>query len=426
MLLNVANLQNYYRLGYNVLLEGEAGVGKTAVISQVFEGLNWKYFSASTLDPWVDFVGIPRHVKDEKLGDVIDLVRPRFIVEDNVEAIFLDELNRAPDKVLNAVMELIQFKSINGRKLHNLKVIWAAINPADDQGDYTVSHLDKALRDRFHVQIQVPYKLDENYFKTKYPQTADAFIAWWCDLPTAVQKTVSPRRLDYAAAAHENGCLLSDFLPAESNIGKLKKAIKAIPFQEQLSELLSKNDATSAGNFLAEINHATKLLLLINQKDPTAVQFYKKFGAVLPKELVNALAPQISAFESGARITTFNELLPVLNGKAGEVAITQEINSVAFAYSNETLHDAVKREVASPSIGLRKLVNHMTLVMSRAPEPVLRAAMFKPGTCERSNFAALALFIADADKTFALFSREDRKKINSHTYALKCAASKWM
>ena len=44
----------------------------------------------------------------------------------------MDEFSRAHKKVRNAVMELIQFKSINGRKFKNLKIVWAAINPDDD------------------------------------------------------------------------------------------------------------------------------------------------------------------------------------------------------------------------------------------------------------------------------------------------------
>ena len=50
------------------------------------------------------------------------------IVMDGFErnGIFMDEYNRTNPKVRNALMELIQFKSINGRKFPNLKVVWAA------------------------------------------------------------------------------------------------------------------------------------------------------------------------------------------------------------------------------------------------------------------------------------------------------------
>ena len=62
---------------------------------------------------------------DDNGNSYLDLVRPQEFQDDEVEAIFMDEFSRHK-KVRNAVMELIQFKSINGRKFKNLKIVWAA------------------------------------------------------------------------------------------------------------------------------------------------------------------------------------------------------------------------------------------------------------------------------------------------------------
>ena len=112
---------------YNVLFVGKHGVGKTSIIKNAFEraGLRWKYFSASTLDPWVDLVGVPKEIQTEE-GNYLDLVRPKEFQYDEVDALFFDEFNRSHKKVRNAVMELLQFKSINGKKFNNLKIVWAA------------------------------------------------------------------------------------------------------------------------------------------------------------------------------------------------------------------------------------------------------------------------------------------------------------
>ena len=65
----VERLKKYYDCEMNVLLTGEHGVGKTSIVKQAFEekGLvlneSWLYFSGSTLDPWVDFIGIPKEVE---------------------------------------------------------------------------------------------------------------------------------------------------------------------------------------------------------------------------------------------------------------------------------------------------------------------------------------------------------------------------
>ncbi|PJF32999.1 MAG: ATP-binding protein, partial [Phototrophicales bacterium] len=92
----------------NVLLEGPHGTGKTTMVIDAFERNNVKYkvFSASTLDPWVDFVGIPKDGVDPETGEeYIRLVKPKDFARGEVEFIFLDEFNRAPTKIKNAVME---------------------------------------------------------------------------------------------------------------------------------------------------------------------------------------------------------------------------------------------------------------------------------------------------------------------------------
>ena len=64
----VERLKKHFDVESNVLITGAHGVGKTSIIKQVFEdnGLvlneSWLYFSGSTLDPWVDFIGIPKEI----------------------------------------------------------------------------------------------------------------------------------------------------------------------------------------------------------------------------------------------------------------------------------------------------------------------------------------------------------------------------
>ena len=166
----------------NVLFSGRHGVGKSSIIKDVMdeEGINWKYFSAATMDPWVDFIGIPREKSD---GDTsyLELVRPRGFAEDDVEALVIDEFNRSHKKVRNAVMELIQFKSINGHRFENLRVVWAIINPAADSDfKYDVQPLDPAQRDRFQVHVEIPYRINREYFAEKFgASTAAAAAEWW-------------------------------------------------------------------------------------------------------------------------------------------------------------------------------------------------------------------------------------------------------
>lgn len=62
---SIDKMVSWLNNGWNVLLKGHYGVGKTSMVEQavVEFGLQpdeWIYFSASTLDPWVDLVGVPR------------------------------------------------------------------------------------------------------------------------------------------------------------------------------------------------------------------------------------------------------------------------------------------------------------------------------------------------------------------------------
>lgn len=258
------------KYGLNVILRGEAGCGKTTMVLDAFRrnDLKFKYFSAATMDPFLDFVGLPKEktveFKDEETGVIksktyIDLILPREFADDQVEAIFLDEFNRAHKKVRNAVMELIQFKSINGREFKNLKIVWAAINPDDttlENSKYDVEPLDPAQLDRFQVHVDVKYAPKFEYFQKRYgKQIAEVAIEWWNALPPETKKVVSPRRLDYALDISAKGGNLYFVLPKDSNITKLVNSIKTGPVLEKLQKFMETEDTEGAQKFLNDDNN---------------------------------------------------------------------------------------------------------------------------------------------------------------------------
>jgi hypothetical protein len=229
----------------NVLLKGKHGVGKTAMIKQCFEeaGLKWKYYSASTMDPWVDFIGVPKEKTDKDGNTYLDLVRPRDLACDEVEAIFFDELNRAHKKVRNAVMELIQFKSINGKQFKNLKIVWAAINPEDEEGTYDVEKLDPAQIDRFQVHIDVPNEPDMAYFKKSYLAQGERAVKWWQALDEKIKAFVSPRRLEYALQVLNSGGEVRNVLDARSNVSSFISTMSKGDPLEVCNALIQKSPA---------------------------------------------------------------------------------------------------------------------------------------------------------------------------------------
>jgi MoxR-like ATPase len=321
------NIQN--KLGFwiknnlNVLFIGKHGVGKTAMVKQAFDehNLNWRYFSASTMDPWVDFVGVPKEKSEGKFGsdqfevirelinidqslalewieknwhlkgesaqkvvqsvenrrqfNYLELVRPRTFATGEVEALFFDEFNRSPKKVRNAVMELLQFKSINGEKFPNLKIVWAAINPDDDEDEtYDVEKLDPAQQDRYHVITTIPYLPNTEWFRQKFGRRlADSAIGWWKELTPEMQNVVSPRRLEYALNMFQLHGDIRDVIPHEAGVSKLANALNTGPTSDRLSELMEANDVAGARTFLSNENNFAAAMKFIPESD-TLMNFF--------------------------------------------------------------------------------------------------------------------------------------------------------
>lgn len=276
---------------FNVLLSGRHGVGKTSRMREAFErnGIKYHYYSAPTMDPWVDLVGIPKPTEDKDYGEVLQLVRPRQILDESFSAIILDEYNRAPKKVRNAVMELIQFKTINGYCLDHIKYIWVGVNPSDDHSlTYDVDELDPAQKDRFHIQIDVPYTIDEDYFVGRFGRTwTRAAQEWWNSLPDKVKEVVCPRRVETALQIASKGGDLRSCLPIQSNPHSLGRKLKQGAVSDKLQEIYDQQDETAAAKYIGNMNNF-KAALPYLQKNEKLMGFYLPHAH--PESIVAAMA----------------------------------------------------------------------------------------------------------------------------------------
>lgn len=284
-------LINYANLGYNVMIEGYHGIGKTEIITKTFNHVfgeknkDWLYFSASTLDPWVDFIGIPKNYTNANGEEVFKIIPPEQFANSDIKAIYFDEYNRSDDKTRNAIMELIQFKSINGRKFKNLKVIWASINPQDDDLEYQVEEVDPAQIDRFQIFIKLKYDVNVNYFKEKYGEQIGLEVCkWWRLLEYENKKKVSPRRLDYAIDAYKNNCDINDVLPQSINTKSLISSIRSTENYVYLKKIFEENKPDVLSNYLT-INKINDLLPVLNS-NPELFEFCLPY---IPKDFLFSL-----------------------------------------------------------------------------------------------------------------------------------------
>ena len=120
-----------------VLLRGRHGIGKSTVVerraSQMTEG---------------DLVGLP----------TIDAGSTRFNPPDWFKAacdrpvvLFLDEVDRATLEVRQGIFELTDSRKLNGHKLHDDTLIFAAVNGGEHGAQYQVGEMDPAELDRWTV-----------------------------------------------------------------------------------------------------------------------------------------------------------------------------------------------------------------------------------------------------------------------------------
>lgn len=329
-------LDFWIKNNYNVLFVGKHGVGKTSIIKSAFEraGLRWKYFSASTLDPWVDLVGVPKEIQTEE-GNYLDLVRPKEFQYDEVDAVFFDEFNRSHKKVRNAVMELLQFKSINGKKFNNLKIVWAAVNPSDEEGEYDVEKIDPAQEDRFQIKVEVPYKPVESYFNHVYgKENSRAAITWWNELPEPEKNKISPRRLDYALDIYVKEGDLRDVLPESSNVPKLLATLKFGPISDKLSKFYKDGNTADAALFLSnENNYNSALEWILKTKERRSF-----FVPLLENEKIASLLQKDSVF---------NTIIEEARQNQGMINILENIinsnqnKTVVKKLYNKTKHDPI-------------------------------------------------------------------------------------
>lgn len=232
----------------NALIIGMHGVGKTYLVQEISKelGLKLGYWSASTMDPYIDLVGVPYpnngFLKFAQREDIFDM-----------EFLFFDELNRSHQKVRNSVLELIQFKSINGKRFNKLKMVWAAINPPTEE--YHVEELDIALKDRFHIFMELVPSVSLDYLKTKMPnEYAEVILNWYKELDPADRDRVSPRRVEYIGTCLQAGIKIRDTAPdfiKDAQLAVLERMIKELDEKDngKLKTIDLTNPKTVKNNF---------------------------------------------------------------------------------------------------------------------------------------------------------------------------------
>ncbi|HRZ54212.1 MAG TPA: MoxR family ATPase [Candidatus Paceibacterota bacterium] len=275
--------------GLNVLLEGPYGVGKSSIIFAAAAqlGLRVKYFSAPTLDPFADLVGVPVPVMEDDKHRLLFL-RPDFISE--AEVLFFDELNRAHPKVINAVLEITQFRAINGEALPRLRSVVAAINPAS--AGYQVQDLDLSLLDRFHLHLRVAFGPSLDWFIQQFGERLGrALVEWYqADLDDKQRQAITNRRLEYIGRATVAGLDPADALPTEvkAPVHLLKARLREPETVLSIEQFVSDTEKLASA-VADDFNVGLRFAQLLPMMKPSQKNRVRDLVLALPAELLAQL-----------------------------------------------------------------------------------------------------------------------------------------
>lgn len=144
------------RTGGNLMVFGQAGVGKTEMGQQAAELENFGvyYLNLSVLEA-PDLLGLPIITEDQS----VDYARPRFLpVKGKVDrpvVLLVDEIDKSKPELQNPLLELFQSHTLNGTPLEIQAIIATGNLPDEGAHSQPVSH---ALTNRCKV-----YKLTHSF-----------------------------------------------------------------------------------------------------------------------------------------------------------------------------------------------------------------------------------------------------------------------
>ena len=236
-----------------ICIWGLHGIGKTAIVKSFANAHGWKfrYCAPAQFEEMGDLHGLPvRHDPNPDVqGDETTIyMAPEWVPREDDEGpgiLLLDDLNRADDRILRGVMQLLQEFEMFSWKLPPKWQIVCTANP--EGGDYSVSTMDDAMLTRMlHLTMVFDLKAWSRWASSAGVDARGiAFVLTYPEVITG--KRTTPRTL-------------AQFFDQIIPLSDLKKDIEIV---RVLAE--SSLDSITATTFLAFVND--DLEQLINPED---------------------------------------------------------------------------------------------------------------------------------------------------------------
>ncbi len=132
-----------------VLLRGRHGIGKSTVVYQFAKSMGMDVVErrASQMTEG-DLVGLPTIESNSTKFNPPDWFK---VACESPVVLFLDEVDRATLEVRQGIFELTDSRKLNGHKLHDDTLVFAAVNGGEHGAQYQVGEMDPAELDRWTV-----------------------------------------------------------------------------------------------------------------------------------------------------------------------------------------------------------------------------------------------------------------------------------
>lgn len=243
--------------GTPLCIWGLHGVGKTALVQDYCEKRGWgyAYCAPAQFEEMGDLHGLPKLTGGE--GEEATMFAPPAWVpkEDGPGILLLDDVNRADDRILRGLMQLLQnFEMFSWALPKHWQIVCTA-NP--EGGDYSVTPMDDAMLTRMlHVTMVFDVKV---------------WAAW------ASRHDVDPRGIAFALTYPE---AIVGRRTTPRSLTQFLEQIRAIPDLKENAQLVqtlaySSLDEVTVASFMSFVVDGLEQLL-----DPETILEADKFGPV--------------------------------------------------------------------------------------------------------------------------------------------------
>lgn len=324
--------------GTPVCIWGTHGIGKTTVVRDFARQNGWKlaYCAPAQFEEMGDLHGLPTRVDPDPtvLGDEYTAFLPPEWVptEEGPGILLLDDMNRADDRILRGLMQLLQNFEMFSWSLPKKWQIVATANP--EGGDYSVTPMDDAMLTRMLHMTMI--------FDVK------AWAAW------ALEVGVDSRGVDFVLTYPETVTgirttprTLAAFFDQIKDIDDLKANIDLVH-----TLALSSMDEVTVATFLSFVNDNLQQLV-----GPGEILDAKNFGPVAAR--LRALAKGEGDARRVDRLATIcTRVFLHVTSKAYEPGETHQDNLVKFLLLEELPND-LRYSLHKDLMGAGKVVRKM-------------------------------------------------------------------